>query len=349
MPKTRYAEAGVDLKRVKHIHRSLAEKLSETFSHREKRLGQVLSGIGHYAGMVDIGYGRALALHVDGVGTKVIIAQMMDRYDTIGIDCVAMCVNDLICVGSQPLSLVDYIALEKSDNRLVDEIITGLVKGASTASITIVGGETAIMPDVIKSYNGRGFDLAATGMGVVDKKNIITGSNLKTGDIILGIESSGIHSNGFTLARKTLLRKHRVDEYIAELDRTLGEELLEPTLIYVKPVLEVIKKCEVHGLAHITGGGFSKLKRIGTPAGLGFLFDQMPPPSPVFKMIQKIGRVSRREMYGTFNMGIGFCICLPEEYVDDASRIFRRHNFRADTVGRVIKDMHITVDKVILD
>ena len=253
---------GVDLNKIRNIHSSLAEQLAHTFRNRDSNSGRVLGSIGHYAGMIDIGGNKVLSLHVDGVGTKVLIAQKLGKFDTIGIDCVAMCVNDLICVGSEPISLVDYIALEKSDKKLVDEIVKGLIEGASRASVSIIGGETAIMPDVIRGFKGKGFDLAAMGIGIAEKNRLVTGSNLRNGDVILGLESSGIHSNGISLARNVLLNNHNIDEFIPRLERTLGEELLIPTHIYVTPILEALKECTIHGLGHITGGSFSKLKRL---------------------------------------------------------------------------------------
>ncbi|MEM2339508.1 MAG: phosphoribosylformylglycinamidine cyclo-ligase [Nitrososphaerales archaeon] len=330
-----YADAGVDLSKVKNIHSLLANKLSETFKFREGKFGNVLFEIGHYAGLVDIGNGRVLALHVDGVGTKVLIAQLMEKFDTIGIDCVAMCVNDLICMGAEPFALIDYIALERADDKLVYELTLGLIKGAEKASIAIVGGETAIMPDVIKGVNGKGFDLAAMCCGIVEKDKVITGKEFKEGDVVLGVKSSGIHSNGLSLARKVLLSKYKVSDYINELGRSLGEELLEPTYIYVKPTLKALKECEIHGLAHITGGAFSKLQRLIKNSKLGFNLDNIPKPPAIFSLIQKEGKISDREMFRTFNMGIGFCICAPIKEIDSISSIYEHEGFSIEKIGKV--------------
>jgi phosphoribosylformylglycinamidine cyclo-ligase len=239
-------------------------------------------------------------LHADGVGTKVLVAEACRKYDTIGIDCVAMNVNDVICLGAEPLALVNYLALEKARPKLVKDIMLGLQKGAREAGAAIVSGETAIMSDVI-----RGFDLAATVLGLVRKDKIITGSSMRRGDLVFGIRSSGIHSNGLTLARKLLLSKR--------LNRRIAMELLQPTRIYVKEVMRLLKSgVEIHGLAHITGGGYSKLKRLGVRAKVGFVLDHMPKPQRIFEEIRVKGKLSALEMYRTFNMGIGFLIVCPK-------------------------------------
>jgi len=250
MKKMTYKDSGVDIKKIKKSHEKTWNQIMETFNFRDGKIGHPLKVFGHYAGLIDIGNNKILALHTDGVGTKVLVSQVLEKYDTIGIDAVAMGVNDVICVGAEPIALVDYLALEKTNDEMVEEIMKGLVEGAKQADTVIIGGETAIMADVIKGIHGRGFDLAVTVLGVVDKDKIITGEKMKPGDIVIGLESSGIHSNGLTLARKVLLREYY-------------KELLIPTKIYVNPVLEIVKKCNVHGLANITGGAFSKLMRIG--------------------------------------------------------------------------------------
>jgi phosphoribosylformylglycinamidine cyclo-ligase len=265
------------------------------------KTGRVLDVRQHYAGLIEINRDYALALHTDGVGTKVLVAESCHKYDTIGIDCVAMNVNDIICVGAEPLALVNYLALEKMRLELVREIMVGLRKGAREAGVAIVSGETAIMSDVI-----RGFDLAATVVGIVKKDRIITGSQIREGDLIFGIRSSGIHSNGLTLARKLLLSP--------KVNNRIARELLRPTRIYVKQVMRLLSsRAEIHGLAHVTGGGYSKLKRLGVQSRTGFVLNQMPKPQRVFEEIQTEGQLSDREMYRTFNMGIGFLIVCTRE------------------------------------
>ena len=283
---------------------------------------------GHYAGLIDIGGGNTLALHTDGVGTKVLVADMLKEYRTVGIDCVAMNVNDLICVGAEPVAMVDYLALERMDRRLVNDVTIGLERGAREAGIAIVAGETAVMPDVI-----HGFDLSAMSIGVVKKSRIITGERVKVGDAVIGLQSSGIHSNGLTLARKTLFKKG--------FDRNTAKELLTPTRIYVREIMKLLKsRIQIHGLAHITGGAFSKLKRIGERADVGFHLQSLFRPHEIFKEIQEQGDVSDREMYRTFNMGTGFLVICPKNEANKALRTLRD----ARQVGEVIDERRVIVE-----
>src|SRR5687767_7236591 len=274
-----YRDAGVDVGRIRTAQKSIGEIISTT--HKMLAAGKVVSGFGHYAGLIKLGP-QLLALHSDGVGTKVLIAQLMNRFDTVGIDCVAMNVNDVICVGAQPVGFIDYIALRQPNERLLEEIANGLVEGARQSRMAIVGGETAVLPDVIAG-DENAFDLAGMVMGVVKGKPIL-GIAIKPGDVILGIESSGLHSNGYTLARKVLLSKYSVDDNADHLVQTVGEELLIPTRIYVRPVMEILKKkIRVHGLANITGGSFTKLPRLNSK--VRYVFDDLPAPTGVFKQI----------------------------------------------------------------
>lgn len=344
-----YADAGVNVKKIKSSQRDIAELLKQTFSNREGKVGTVLEEIGHYAGLIDIGKGSSLALHTDGVGTKVLIAQIMNKFDTVGIDCIAMNVNDIICVGAEPIAFLDYIALKRLDESLVREITKGLVTGAKEASVAIVGGETAIMPDVIEGEGDKAFDLVGMVLGAVDKRQIITGRNIREDDVLIGVESSGIHSNGLSLARKMLLSKYKIQDNIMGLDESLGEELLKPTKIYVKPVLEVLRKVRVSGLAHITGGGFSKLMRLVKGRDLGFRIDDMPEAPAIFELIQKEGRISKREMYRTFNMGIGFCVVAPSSESEIIENIFGEHNVKTYVIGQVVKGSGVYIDKVRVD
>ncbi len=342
MPGDSYSKAGVDLAKVRRLHGSLQEFLGSTFAFREGMSGAPTIPIGHYAGVIDLGRGNALALHTDGVGTKVLVAQEMGKFDTVGIDCVAMTVNDLICVGSEPVALLDYIALESENSVLVEELSRGLVEGAKRASVAIVGGETAIMKDVIKGFDGYGFDLAAMGVGLLRAEEVIDGSKIKKGDSILGVESSGLHSNGYTLARKAV-SKHKLSERIQELGTTLGKALLAPTSIYVGPALVTKRAAEVHGFAHITGGSFTKLTRL--VRGKKLLFDlTLPEAPPLFGFIMREGRVSKREMVRTFNMGIGFCVVLPEAETARAARAFESHGFQTHSLGKVKEGEGVRVD-----
>lgn len=336
-----YAKAGVDISKVRKSHQVLARRLETTFRSRKGRIGHPIFPIGHYAGLVSLGHGQVLSLHTDSVGTKIIIARMMRKYDTIGIDCVAMCANDLVCTGAEPISFLDYIALAKHDRSVVDKIAIGLVEGAKQAGMAIIGGETAIVPDLLSKDGG--IDLVGLAAGICDEDDLILGDGVRYGDVLVGVASSGIHSNGLSLARSILLRKYRLRSRVPELDRGLGEELLEPTRIFVKPVLEAIRKLEVHGLAHITGGSFAKLDRIVGQSGLGADVDQLPPTPGIFRLIQRQGKISDKEMYRTFNMGVGFVLVCPQATEDAIIRLFKRMGQPAFHLGRVSRKRGIRV------
>ena len=327
-----YRDVGVDRGRMHRGHKSIGDIISVT--HKMIAIGKVASGFGHYAGLVKLGH-ETIALHADGVGTKVIVAQMMNKFSTIGIDCIAMNVNDVICVGAQPSAFVDYIALRHTNESLLREIAQGLVKGAQQSKMAIVGGETAILHDIITGEGGNAFDLAGMVMGIVMDKPIL-GRMIKPGDIILGVESSGLHSNGYTLARKVLLSKYSVDDHADHLAQTVGEELLMPTRIYVSPVIEILKKkIRLHGLANITGGGFTKLPRLSLR--VRYVFDNLPTPLGIFQQIQADGNIENKEMYRTFNMGVGFCLVAPRASADDIISIFKKYKMHCGVVGRIEK------------
>lgn len=324
-----YRDAGVDVKKIRTVQKSIGEIISAT--HKLLAAGRVVSGFGHYAGLIKVG-SQTLALHSDGVGTKVLVAQLMNRFDTVGIDCVAMNVNDVICAGAQPVGFIDYVALRQPNEWLLKEIAKGLVEGARQSQMAIVGGETAVLPDVIAG-DENAFDLVGMVMGVVKKP--VLGNAIKPGDVILGVGSSGLHSNGYTLARKVLLSKYSVDDKADHLVQTVGEELLVPTRIYVKPVIEVLRKIKVHGLAHITGGSFTKLPRLN--ASVRYELEDLPAPTGIFKQIMVDGNIDIKEMYRTFNMGIGFCIIAPKASADKIVDIFAKHRMCCRSVGRIGK------------
>jgi phosphoribosylformylglycinamidine cyclo-ligase len=329
--KMTYRDAGVDVGKIRAAQKSIGDIISATHSFPKKC--KVLSGFGHYAGLVKMGP-QTIALHSDGVGTKVLVAQLMNRFDTVGIDCVAMNVNDVICVGARPVAFIDYIALKQPNERLVEEIARGLVKGARQSEMAIVGGETAVLPDVIAGEGEDAFDLAGMVMGVVEKQ--VLGNSIRPGDVILGVDSSGLHSNGYTLARKVLLSKYSVDENAEHLVQTVGEELLTPTRIYVKPVMELFsKKITIHGLANITGGSFTKLPRLN--GKVRYALDGLPAPTGIFRQIQIDGNVDVEEMYRTFNMGIGFCVLAPKSAAEEIIRTFGRHKMHCRQVGAIEK------------
>lgn len=269
---------------------------------------------GHFAGVVEFG-DYYLALCTDGVGTKVLVADYLKKWDTVGVDCVASNTNDCICIGAKPVAFVDYLAVERIEPEKIKQLMKGVAEGARQAGCEVVGGETATLPDTVK-----GFDLAGSCLGVVKKSEIITGEKIREGDVIIGLESSGAHCNGYTLARKVL-----------DLD-AWGKELLKPTKIYVKEILSILGP-DVHGLSHITGGGLKKITRI-LPKGLCAEITDPLEPQAVFKEIQKRGGVSDYEMYKTFNMGMGFAIiCAPGV----AKGIMKKLKTKSKVAGRIVK------------
>jgi phosphoribosylformylglycinamidine cyclo-ligase len=304
-----YADSGVDIE----MEETTIKALTKGMTYQREGLGAPLTGIGHYAGLIDFGE-YALALATDGVGSKVLIANEMKRWNTVGIDCIAMNVNDLLAIGAEPISFVDYLALEKHDENFASQIGEGLRKGAEISRMSIVGGETATLPDIVK-----GFDLAGTCLGMVKKGDIITGENVQLGDAIVGIPSAGVHSNGYTLVRKIMEQSSYSyqDKFPYDESTTLGDELLIPTRIYME-VLDAIKEFDVHGLAHITGSGLLKLKRV---TNLGFDFNNPIEPDAIFKFLQEEGNVDSLEMYRTFNMGMGFVIILPQDQAEKAAEL----------------------------
>ncbi len=332
-----YQDAGV--KPVDQALGDFLQCLRKTFSLRTG-IGSPQLGFGAYANVLALGGNQGLAITTDGVGSKILIAEMMDKYDSIGIDCVAMNVNDLLCVGAEPIALVDYIAVQEVNDRVLKEIGQGLYKGALKARISIPGGELAQLPEMIQGTRpGQGLDLVGTAIGLVPLDRILDGSSVKPGDVLIGLASSGLHSNGFSLARKALLHqgKLRLDQPIADLGRTLGEELLEPTQIYVEPILALLQSdISVKALFHITGDGFLNLSRI--PAPIGFEISTLPEPQPIFHLIQRIGEVPWEEMYRVFNMGVGFCVVVAPSQAEQALNLLQEKNITAWVLGTAVKD-----------
>jgi len=300
MKKHTYAQSGVDIR----MENKAISAMKSVMTSRRKGIGAPLTEIGHYAGLIDMGE-LAIAMATDGVGSKVLIANALQKWDTVGIDCMAMNVNDLLAIGVEPLAFVDYLALEKVDPEMTSQIAIGLERGAEISNLSIIGGETASLPEII-----NGFDLAGTCIGMVQKDEIITGEKIKKGDTIIGIPSSGLHSNGYSLARRIVEESdYTYFDKMPGSDRTIGEELLEPTRIYME-ALDLVKKFDVHGFAHITGSGLLKLHRISK---YGFNITDPLKPQPVFQFLQEEGNVDDDEMYRTFNMGMGWVVVLPEE------------------------------------
>ena len=261
-----------------------------------------------------------LVLCTDGVGSKVKIASIMKKWDTIGIDCIAMNVNDAICVGAEPIAFVDYLAIDDPKPEITKEIGKGLSKGAELSNISIVGGETASLPDII-----NGFDLAGTCLGFIEKNKIITGEKILPGDIIIGLKSSGIHSNGYSLVRK-VMKESKIsyeDTYQNKFgNKNLGNILLTPTKIYVKEILKVINNINIHGLAHITGGGLKNFLRLNKK--VKFIIDNPFEPHQIFNFIKQKGNISNYEMYKTFNMGMGFALIIDKNDVEETIKIIKK-------------------------
>ena len=333
-----YKSAGVNVSKIRQSQNAIGKIISST--HRVSKNIKIVHGFGHYAGIIEISGGKLLATHTDGVGTKVMIANLMKKYDTIGIDCVAMNVNDIICIGATPISFVDYIAANKNDQKIFKKIVKGLATGAKKAAVPIVGGETAIMPDLI-SGKGFSFDLAGMVVGILSKKQMILGKKINVGDIIIGAKSSGLHSNGYSLARKVLLSKYSLKSRFKGIG-VLGNALLTPTEIYVKPVLEIIQKCNVHGLAHITGGSFTKLLRLKK---IGYDLDSLPKPPAIMQLIEEQG-VKSLEMYKTFNMGVGFCVISPKNEEKKINSIFKKYGIKSKRVGQIIERKGVFVNSL---
>ncbi len=280
---------------------------------------------GHYASVIRIDERTGIALSTDGVGTKLVVAEELGRYDTVGIDCVAMNVNDVICVGAEPLAMLDYIAIEKADPAVCEEIGVGLARGAELAGVEIPGGELAQLGNLV-----RGVDVSGACFGLVALDAIIDGSAVQPGDVVIGLPSSGIHSNGYTLARSALADIPLDDE---RLGRPLGDVLLEPTEIYVKPIVELLRsEVDVRGLAHITSGGTKNLLRLA--AEVGYEIDDPMPVPPIFDLIQERGEVSDEEMREVFNMGCGFCVVVPVADEGATLDLLRAHYPTAQPIGR---------------
>ena len=306
--------------------------------------GEVLTEFGHYASVVKLTDDLALALCTDGVGSKTIIASSLNRYDTIAFDCVAMNVNDLLCVGARPLAMVDYLGVHTLDARRADELLSGLGAAAKEAAIAVPGGEVAQLPEIIGS-DGRvpgdptAFDLVGTCVGTLHPDELILGRAVEPGDTIIGLASSGLHSNGYTLARRVLLRDAgmSLQDHVDQLGRSLGEELIEPTSIYVRSVTALWDAgVETRGLSHITGDGYANLVRL--EAEVGYELDALPDPQPIFGLIQQRGDIGTEEMFRVFNMGVGMVVITPSSHTARALAVLERAGQSAHRIGVVIDE-----------
>ena len=328
-----YKAAGVDI--------TAGYKAVELMKSHIKRTmtAGVCSDIGGFGGLFELGKVKnpVLVSGTDGVGTKLKIAFLMDKHNTVGIDCVAMCVNDVICCGAKPLFFLDYIAVGKNVPERVASIVEGVAEGCVQAGCALIGGETAEMPGF---YPVDEYDLAGFSVGVVDKKKILNNKKMKEGDVVIAIPSTGVHSNGFSLVRKVFdVEKADLKTPLESLGgKSLGETLLTPTKIYVKPILALVDKIKVRAISHITGGGFYENIPRSIPDGFGAKIERKAVQIlPVFDMLAKTGNISERDMFNTFNMGVGMSVVVPKEDADKAINILRANGENAYIMGEIIK------------
>lgn len=328
-----YKDAGVDVERGYRAVELMKAHVQSTYHEG------VLGGIGSFGGMISLAAVKdmddpVMVAGTDGVGTKLKLAFLLDKHDTVGIDAVAMCVNDIICQGAAPLYFLDYIATGCLEPAKIADIVKGIAEGCRQSGAALIGGETAEMPDF---YAEGEYDIAGFAAGVVDKKNIIDGGRIQVGDVLIGLESSGVHSNGFSLIRKlTIKDSYRIDQYAGELGMTVGEALLAPTRIYVKPVLETAKNVEIKGLSNITGGGFIENIPRMLPAGCRARIkkDAWEVP-PIFTLLQAWGPINERDMFNTFNMGIGMVAAVAEKDADVFQSSMGDNGIASHVIGRV--------------
>jgi phosphoribosylformylglycinamidine cyclo-ligase len=328
-----YAAAGVDTDQADAGVRALVAELGKV---RLDRPSASVLGSGHYASVLKVTETLGIAISTDGVGSKLVVAEQAGRLDTVGIDCVAMNVNDVVCVGAEPIALVDYLAVEQADPAALAAIGRGLAAGAQDANVEVPGGELAVIPELIRGHpSPHGFDLCATCIGTVALDAIVTGEAAATGDALIGLPSSGIHSNGYTLARRALAGLGLDATPAALGGATVADALLEPTVIYVRAVLDLLRSdVPVHGLAHITGGGLTNLLRLG--AGRAGYAVEAPLPVPaVFGLIAAEGGVGAAEMWEVFNMGCGFVAVVPSERADDAVALLGARHPGTARIGTV--------------
>jgi phosphoribosylformylglycinamidine cyclo-ligase len=329
-----YKQAGVDIAAGNEAVERMKKHVQRSFRP------EVLTGLGGFGGLFqpDLKKFRepVLVSGTDGVGTKLKIAFAMDKHDTIGIDAVAMCVNDVVVQGAEPLFFLDYLACDKIVPHKIEQIVSGVAEGCVHAGCALIGGETAEMPGM---YGAGEYDIAGFAVGIVDRSQLIDGSSIRPGDAVIGLASSGVHSNGFSLVRRLLLEQkgYRLTDRVDELGGVLGEVLLMPTKIYVKPLLSLLGKLPVKGMAHITGGGFiENIPRI-LPGGVSVRIARGSwPVLPIFRLIQREGHISDRDMFRTFNMGIGMVIIIAAEHADEAVAELARLGEQAYRIGEVV-------------
>lgn len=340
----RYAASGVDSSKAESGLARLRTWVEKTFPLNPT--SRPVLPLGYFANIIQIdGLPTGIAISTDGVGTKLLVAEMMEKYDTVGIDCIAMNVNDLLCVGATPVSFVDYVAVETLKPAMLEEVAKGLFRGAELARVSISGGEIAQLQEMVRGLHpGSGFDLAGTAIGTVPLDRVIIGRDVQPGDAVIGLASSGIHSNGLTLARRILFTESQltIESYLHECGRTVGEELLEPTRIYVPEVTAMFAAdLQLKALMHVTGDGFFNFARTATP--IGFRIHTLPPTPPIFAVLQEVGKVSDAEMYQVFNMGIGFCVVVAESDAERVIQIAAEHGTRAWRIGETVASAERTI------
>lgn len=324
-----YKDAGVDVNAGYETVRLIKRHVARTF------IPGVIGDIGSFSGLFAIDKDAykepVLVSGADGVGTKLKIAFALDKHDTVGMDCVAMCINDILCQGAKPLFFLDYLATGKLEPAKAAEVVKGVADGCVESGCALIGGETAEMPDM---YSEGEYDLAGFAVGIVDRKNIITGQRIQKGDALVGLSSSGVHSNGFSLVRRLLM--DRLEEYNDELGCTFGEELIKPTRIYVKPVLEALKAFDIKGMAHITGGGFiENIPRMLNKDLTAVIGRNAWDKPPIFQILQRLSGLNDTAMFNTFNMGIGLVIALSSDQADDAAAFFKNAGCPAYIIGSI--------------
>jgi phosphoribosylformylglycinamidine cyclo-ligase len=328
-----YAAAGVDSRQADRGVRALVDVLRGIELGRASR--SVLAS-GHYASVLEVAPGLGIALSTDGVGSKLILAEQTGRLDSVGIDCVAMNVNDIICVGAEPIAMLDYIAVERADPQALEQIAVGLRRGAELAGVEIPGGELAVLPELIRGHpSPHGFELSGTGIGTVALERVVTGERCAPGDALIGLPSSGLHSNGYTLARRILGQYERLDERPPELGgRSVADALLEPTTIYVRALLALLSSdVTVHGLAHITGDGLANLRRLN--ASVGFEIDAPLVVPGICSYVCEQGSIEPAQAYQVFNMGIGFVTVVSAEQAGPASELLAEFHAGTRVIGAV--------------
>jgi phosphoribosylformylglycinamidine cyclo-ligase len=331
-----YAAAGVDVSQADRAVDALVGVLRTIELDRPS--ASVLPS-GHYASVLRVAPNLGIAVSTDGVGSKIVVAEQADRLETVGIDCVAMNVNDLVCVGAEPIAMLDYLAVEQADPDALARIGVGLKVGAQAANVEIPGGELAVLPELIRGHpSPHGFDLCGTAFGTVALDAIVTGAGARPGDAIVGLPSSGLHSNGYTLARRALFDEGglSLDDRPPVLDgRSVADALLEPTVIYVRAVLDLLRSdIGVHGLAHITGGGLQNLRRLGGDR-IGFAVEEPLPVPPICTLVAELGDVPPAEMWDVFNMGCGFVALVPADREKDAVELLGAHHPGTARIGTV--------------